>query len=284
MACGGVIEPSPLFRHLFIFSIIKHHDDVIMSLMASQITCVSIACLVVCAGADQRKHQRSASLTFVRGIHRSPAGFPHKGQVMRKMFLCDDVIVTFMNITFIFGRCRSSSAVVTSDKYEYEKPNRYFYKIKNIPSEEINELSFNNPCPRSRKNQYTGEFPSQRPVTRRFDVSFDLGLNERMSKQSRRRWFETQSRSLWRHRGGRTNSHADLSRRHSGFGYICTKWLLAHQQPACSRNSSSPGQNGRQFAEDIFICILVNEKFSILIKISLKFVPKGPIDNNPALV
>ena len=34
----------------------------------------------------------------------------------------------------------------------------------------------------------------------------------------------------------------------------------------------------------IFICIFVNETFCILIKISLKFVPKGPIDDNPALV
>ena len=45
----------------------------------------------------------------------------------------------------------------------------------------------------------TGEFSSQRPVTRNFDVSFDLCLNKRLSKQSRRRWFETSSRSLWRH-------------------------------------------------------------------------------------
>ena len=43
------------------------------------------------------------------------------------------------------------------------------------------------------------EFPSQRPGTRRFDVFFDLRLNERLSRQSRRRWFETPSRSLWRH-------------------------------------------------------------------------------------
>ena len=37
-------------------------------------------------------------------------------------------------------------------------------------------------------------------------------------------------------------------------------------------------------ADDIFTCISVNEKFCILIKISPKFVPKGPIDNNQALV
>ena len=44
-----------------------------------------------------------------------------------------------------------------------------------------------------------GEFPSHRPVTRSFDVFFDLRLNKRLSKQSRRRWFETPSHSLWRH-------------------------------------------------------------------------------------
>ena len=45
----------------------------------------------------------------------------------------------------------------------------------------------------------TGEFPSQRPVTRSFDVFFDLRLNKRLSKQWRRRRFETPLRSLWRH-------------------------------------------------------------------------------------
>ena len=45
-----------------------------------------------------------------------------------------------------------------------------------------------------------GEFPAQRPVTRSFDVYFDLRLNKRLSKQSWGWWFETLSRSLWRHR------------------------------------------------------------------------------------
>ena len=45
----------------------------------------------------------------------------------------------------------------------------------------------------------TGGFPSQGPVTRSFDVFFDLRLNKRLSKQWRRRWFETPSRSLRRH-------------------------------------------------------------------------------------
>ena len=44
-----------------------------------------------------------------------------------------------------------------------------------------------------------GEFRAQRPVTRRFDVSFDLRLNKRLSKQSWGWWFETHTGSLWRH-------------------------------------------------------------------------------------
>ena len=50
-----------------------------------------------------------------------------------------------------------------------------------------------------RKLPVTGEFPSQRPVTRSFDVFFDLCLNKRLNKRSRRWWFETQSRPLWCH-------------------------------------------------------------------------------------
>ena len=49
-----------------------HYSDVIMSTMMSQITGVSIVCSTVCPGADQRKHQSSASLACVRGIHLSP--------------------------------------------------------------------------------------------------------------------------------------------------------------------------------------------------------------------
>ena len=49
-----------------------------------------------------------------------------------------------------------------------------------------------------------GEFPAQRPVTRSFDVFFDLRLNKRLSKQSWGWWFESLSRPLWRHRNDTT--------------------------------------------------------------------------------
>ena len=64
-----------------------------MGAMASQITNLTIVYLSVHSGADQRKHQSSESLAFVRGIHRWPMNSPHKWPVTREMFAFDDVIM-----------------------------------------------------------------------------------------------------------------------------------------------------------------------------------------------
>ena len=72
-----------------------HYDDVIMRAMASQITSLTIVYSIVYPGADQSKHQSSASLAFVWGIHRRPVNSPHKWPVTRKMFPFDDVIMCF---------------------------------------------------------------------------------------------------------------------------------------------------------------------------------------------
>ena len=61
--------------------------------MSSQITSLTIVYSTVLSGADQRKHQSSASLAFVREIHRSPMNSQHKRPVTRKMFPFDDVIM-----------------------------------------------------------------------------------------------------------------------------------------------------------------------------------------------
>ena len=71
----------------------EHYDDVTMSLMASQITSLTILYSTVYSGADQIKLQSSASLAFVRGIHRGPVNSPHKRPVTRKMFPFDDAIM-----------------------------------------------------------------------------------------------------------------------------------------------------------------------------------------------
>ena len=70
-----------------------HYNDIIMGTMASQITSLTIVYSTVYSGADQRKHQSSASLAFVWRIHRGPMNSPHKWPVTRKMFPFDDVIM-----------------------------------------------------------------------------------------------------------------------------------------------------------------------------------------------
>ena len=67
------------------------YGDVIMAAIASQITSLTIVYSTVYLDADQRKHQSSASLAFVRGIHRGPVNSPHKWPVTRKIFPFDDV-------------------------------------------------------------------------------------------------------------------------------------------------------------------------------------------------
>ena len=73
--------------------IATHSNDVTMGAIASQIASLTIVYSIVYSDADQRKHQSSASLAFVRGIHRGPVNSPHKWPVTRNMFPFDDVIM-----------------------------------------------------------------------------------------------------------------------------------------------------------------------------------------------
>ena len=70
-----------------------HYNDAIMGAIASQIIRLTIVYSIVYSDADQRKHQSSASLAFMWGIHRGPVNSPHKWPVTRKMFPFDDVIM-----------------------------------------------------------------------------------------------------------------------------------------------------------------------------------------------
>ena len=168
-----------------------NYGDVIMSAVVSQITGVSIVCSIVCSGTNQRNHQRSASLAFVRGIHRWPVDFPHKGPVTRKMFPFDDVIMPRIlrpqnqKIRVENGRCLIYNYIFTlSATVMMTSSNGNIFRVTGPLCGE-----FIGP----------GEFPTQRPVTRSFDVFFDLRLNKRLSKQPWGWWFETPLWSLWRH-------------------------------------------------------------------------------------
>ena len=72
-----------------------------------------------------------------------------------------------------------------------------------------------------------GEIPTQRPVTRSFEVFFDLRLNKRLSKQSWGWWFEMPSRPLWRHRNDKYNDNqAIILYAHSSLLYFLSTWCI----------------------------------------------------------
>ena len=84
VSCNAVIVLRP-FR--------GHYNDVIMGTIAFQITSLTIVHSTVYSDADRRKHQSSAWLAFVPGIHREPVNSSHKWPVTQKMFPFDDVIM-----------------------------------------------------------------------------------------------------------------------------------------------------------------------------------------------
>ena len=71
----------------------------------------------------------------------------------------------------------------------------------------------------------TDGFPSQRPVVRSFDVFFDLRLNKRLGKQSRRRWVETTLSSLWRHCNGMEMQRGQIPRVVKHHSSIIDLWI-----------------------------------------------------------
>ena len=91
---GYVWDDNSIFDR-FIPFIHSHYCDVMMGTIASQVTSPAIVYLIFHSGADQRKHQSSASLAFVLGIRRGPMNSPHKWPVTWKMVQLDDVIMQF---------------------------------------------------------------------------------------------------------------------------------------------------------------------------------------------
>ena len=70
-----------------------HYNDGIMGTIASQITSLTIVYSTVYSGTNQRKHQSSALLAFVWGVHREPVNFLRNGPVTRKMVPFDNFIM-----------------------------------------------------------------------------------------------------------------------------------------------------------------------------------------------
>ena len=128
------IEFSVMLR-----SVESHYNDVIMTTIASQITSLTIVYSTVYSGADQSKHQRSASLAFVGGIQRGPVNSPHKWPVTRKMFPFDDVIMVISVVINLF--CSESlmaycKNVVTPARKQWRGHSlalSHWYRISQIP-------------------------------------------------------------------------------------------------------------------------------------------------------
>ena len=101
-----------------------------MIAMVSQINGISIVCSTVSSGPDQRKHQSSASLAFVRGTHWRPVDYPHKGQYCGKYVQFQ--FNMFWNSLFEFMNIEESNDDTRVYSYYLIKPR--VFKSRNICS------------------------------------------------------------------------------------------------------------------------------------------------------
>ena len=122
-----------------------------------------------------------------------------------------------------------------------------------------------------------GEFPTQRPVTRSFDVYFDLRLNKRLCKQSWGWWFQTLLCPLWRHSNVMPLLQAHWNSRLPTVHILCCcliiTWFVMPWPCIQHLNTLRSRQNVCHFADDIFKCIFLKENVLFPIEMSLKFVP-----------
>ena len=203
-----------------------------MGTMASQITSLTIVYSAVYSDADQRKHQSSTSLAFVRGIRRGPVNSPHKWPVTRKMFPFDDVIMVlhirlkyWRRINHESKKCSfichryinkisdwiSFQQHTFSASYKHDKC--VFHPILCfIITWSLGILNYPPPigyvCRHDMETfseslalcegnpPVTGGFLHKEPVIRNSDEYYDLRLNKQLNKGRSCRWFETPQRSF----------------------------------------------------------------------------------------
>ena len=149
----------------------------------------------------------------MRGNHRWLVHSPHKGTVTRKMFPFDEVmwvitsylILSYHTPGFLISKCNELTREHLASYHQilghHHLPVGYHET----------SLSKWHMVTSSNRNIFrvTGHLSGQRPVTRSFDVFFDLRLNKRLGKQSWGWWFETLSCPLWRHRNEVNLTRAD---------------------------------------------------------------------------
>ena len=121
------------------------------------------------------------------GIHRSPVNSPQKGQWRGALIF--SLICAWISNGSVNDRDTGDTETSCS-----------LWRFRRFMMTSSNGNIFRVTGPLCGEFTGPGEFPTQRPVTRSFDVFFDLRLNKPLSKQSWGWWFETLLRSLWRHR------------------------------------------------------------------------------------
>ena len=119
------MQVAALYANLFCEFL--HYSEVIIGTIASQITSLTIVYSTIHSDADQRIHQSSESLAFVRGIHRGPVNSPHKWPVTRKMFPFDDVI---MQLSYAYCLCQYEVHHKTFSKWSAYKIIYFFDTIR----------------------------------------------------------------------------------------------------------------------------------------------------------
>ena len=179
-----------------------HYSDVIMSTMASQIASLTIVYPTVDSGADQQKHQSSASLAFVRANHRWPMNSPHKGPVMPKKFPFDDVIVMtalrfqwrglkllgvgmpillmWTSVLGLCSKCMTRDIVITMrDNYGCDHQHN-----RTAPWQKYQGHTFSHNLPFVRRiHRSLVHSPHKMSVLWSFDVCFVIRLSKRLNKQ-----------------------------------------------------------------------------------------------------
>ena len=124
-----------------------------------------------------------------------------------------------------------------------------------------------------------GEFSALRPVTRSFDVFFDLCLNKRLSKQSWGWWFETPSRPLWRQRNDNMLHIVSIVHTNHVYFTLCERPLEFHDHPEVSlqwRHNERDGVSNHRRVDCLFIRL-----FRYRLKKASKLCINGLYERNP---
>ena len=144
----------------------------------------------------------------------------------RWRFIIMGFLDSFRILVRISSRCRTGNSLALNRRYAIIGANdgsgydAYRHHLHWMSKHALNMMTSSNGNIFRVTGHLCGEFPTQMPVTRSFDVFFHLRLNKRLSKQPRGWWFETLSLSLWRRR----NEHLGkvTASKSTAFKIVCT--------------------------------------------------------------